>query len=85
MPTPKKIKKSKCSPQIWKKFSLLEQLVWNDLYAEFTLLEETFPPEWCGKKNAKNREVVAHNMACHGVWVLKSLLNSYVNKKSPKR
>jgi len=67
----------KCSPQIWKKFSPLEKLIWQDMYESF-LIEPNYPPEWNGKENAKKREVVAHNLACEALWTLHLYLTDFM-------
>lgn len=74
MPKPKT--KSKCSPSIWKKFTLVEKMLWNDFYDTFLSPPELFHADWSGKKHAAQREVTAHNMACQAVWLLQTLPKS---------
>ena len=61
--------KSKCSKNIWGKFSDEEKKLWENLYDSF-LWNENFPPEWKIVNYEKSREVVAHNLACQAIWIL---------------
>lgn len=77
MPTKKISRKSKCSPAIWKKFSRAEKVLWNDLYRMF-LFPENFHTDWVGKEFAKQRHVVAHNLACETVWYLAQYFEHWI-------
>ncbi len=65
--------KSKCSPAIWKKFTLVEKMLWNDFYDVFLSVPELFHADWSGKSHATQREVTAHNMACQAVWLIQTI------------
>ena len=59
----------KCSPKIWKKFTAKEKEVWTELHLAFGL-PAYFAEGWRCAKDAKKREVTAHNMACQAIWTL---------------
>ena len=62
--------RGKCAPALWGKMSKIEQTLWADFYETF-IFEGNFPPGW---EDEKKRDVVAHNLACQAVWLLKSYI-----------
>lgn len=90
MTTKKISRKSKCSPAIWKKFSRAEKTLWNDLYAMY-LFPGYYHTDWTKKEFQKQREVVAHNLACETVCYLAEYFDHWINviktlqKKSQKK
>ena len=64
-----------CVSSFWKGFSVYEKKMWALFYEDFKT-EVSFPSELCGKKNKKQREVIAHNMALHAIWALRESIKS---------
>lgn len=69
----------KCSPKIWAKFNPLQRKVWTDMYESF-IFEHNFPPDFEGTANKKNREVVAHNLACNVAWAIEIYNKKFISK-----
>lgn len=69
MPAKKSVSKTKCAPKIWAKFSRVEKALWKDLYALF-LLPQNYHVNWQCPGLAKERHVVAHNLACETIWYM---------------
>lgn len=57
----------KCAPRIWKKFTLLQKIVWQVIY-NVVVEDYLYPPGWSDKESKKKREVLAHNVACWVAW-----------------
>jgi hypothetical protein len=75
--------KSKCAPKIWKKYNANQKRLWNLFYAEFTE-EMNYPSELWGNSSRKQREVIAHNLACGAVRELTSEEARPAPKSAPK-
>lgn len=72
------MKKSKCSPAIYKKLSPEAKKLWDKLYNDFLweikdLFEST---------NQLNIEIISHNLACHAAWAFEGKeAITFANKK----
>jgi hypothetical protein len=66
-----RITKSKCAPKIWKKYNATQKRLWNLFYSEF-IEEMNYPSELWGNSSRKQREIIAHNLACGAVHELTS-------------
>ena len=68
-----------CASSFWKGFSIYEKKMWALFYEDFKK-EVSFPSELCGKKNQKQREAIAHNMALQAIWALRKRNNALGNR-----
>lgn len=56
-----------CAPRIWKKFSVYEKKMWTLFYEDFKE-----PINYIRQKqiDAKEREIIAHNLATQAIWTM---------------
>lgn len=78
-----RITKSKCAPKIWKKYNANQKRLWNLFYSEF-IEEMNYPSELWGNSSRKQREIIAHNLACGAVRELTSEERTSCAKKPPQ-
>jgi hypothetical protein len=78
-----RITKSKCAPKIWKKYNANQKRLWILFYSEF-IEEMNYPSELWGNSSRKQREIIAHNLACGAVRELTSEERTSCAKKPPQ-
>lgn len=64
----------KCAPKIWKKLGATEKVWWTDFYRSF-LDELKADAVNGGTLTPKQREVIAHNCACHATWQMGAVMH----------